>query len=156
MKSKFNFLAIAAFALLLSNNSFAQLSTKPRTVITSDGEVDDVDSFIRMLLYANEFDIVGLVYSSSQWHYSGDGKGTKFTSEMEMTRERYGERTELRWPGTDWMETYINKYAQVYPSLKKHDAGYPDPKKLLSLIRIGNIEFEGEMVKDTKGADFIK
>ena len=59
---------------------------RPRTIVTTDGEIDDVDSFIRMLLYANEFEIEGLVYSSSMWHYKGDGKGTPFTSEMEMTR----------------------------------------------------------------------
>ena len=29
-----------------------------RTIVTTDGEIDDVDSFIRMLLYANEFNIV--------------------------------------------------------------------------------------------------
>ena len=52
-------------------------SKKPRTIITTDGEIDDVDSFIRMLLYANEFNIEGLIYSSSQWHYKGDGKATR-------------------------------------------------------------------------------
>ena len=78
------------------------IASRPRTVITTDGEIDDVDSFIRMLLYANEFRIEGLVYSSSMWHYKGDGAGTPFVSEMEMTRNIYGERTELRWPGTGW------------------------------------------------------
>ncbi|GAB3991516.1 DUF1593 domain-containing protein [Spirosoma daeguense] len=131
-------------------------SSKPRTIVTTDGEVDDVDTFIRMLLYTNEFDIVGLVYSSSQWHYKGDGKGTKFTSEMPSTAKRYGERTELRWPGTTWMEVYIDKYAKVYPNLIKHAKGYPTPDHLRSLIRVGNIDFEGEMARDTEGSDFIK
>lgn len=36
-------------------------SKKPRTIVTTDGEIDDVDSFIRMLLYANEFQIEGLI-----------------------------------------------------------------------------------------------
>jgi hypothetical protein len=62
-----------------------------------------------MLLYANEFDIVGLVYSSSQWHYKGDGKGTTFTSEMPNTTKLYGERTDLRWPGTTWMDNAFTK-----------------------------------------------
>lgn len=132
------------------------LNEKPRTLITTDGEVDDVDSFIRMLLYSNEFQIDGLVYSSSQWHYSGDGQGTLFTSEMPNTAERYGERTDLRWPGTDWMEHYIDQYALVYDKLKKHAEGYPTPDYLKSIIRVGNIEFEGEMDKDTDGSDFIK
>jgi hypothetical protein len=133
-----------------------QEAGKPRVIITSDGEVDDVDSFIRFLLYANEFDIEGLVYSSSQWHYAGDGKGTPFTSEMPFTARRYGERTDLRWPGTQWMQEQIGNYAEVYDNLLLHDPSYPSPDHLLSLIRVGNIEFEGEMAKDTDGSDLIK
>lgn len=129
---------------------------KARTIITTDGEIDDYDSFIRMLLYANEFQIEGLVYSSSMWHYKGDGQGTPFISEMEMTKNIYGERTELRWPGTNWMEELIAEYEKIYPNLILHDEGFPSPDYLLSLIRVGNIDFEGEMEKDTEGSDFIK
>ncbi len=129
---------------------------RPRTIVTTDGELDDVDSFIRMLLYSNEYRIEGLIISSSQWHYKGDGKGTKFTSEMEMTRRLYGERTELRWPGTDWIYDLVEAYRQVYPNLKKHSVNYPTGEYLKSMIRIGNIDFEGEMKKNTDGSDFIK
>jgi hypothetical protein len=132
------------------------INDKPRTIVTTDGEVDDMDSFIRMLLYANEFKIEGLVYSSSMWHYAGDGKGTLFTSEMPMTARMYGAKTDLRWPGTTWMEELIDRYATVYPNLTKHDKAYPQPEYLKSIIRIGNIDFEGEMSKDTEGSDFIK
>jgi len=130
--------------------------TKVRTIVTTDGEVDDQDSFIRMLLYSNEFNLIGLVYSSSQWHYKGDGKGTRYTSPMPMTSKRYGERTELRWPGTTWMEAHIDQYAKVYDNLKNHAPGYPGPEYLKRIIRVGNIDFEGEMEKDTPGSDFIK
>jgi hypothetical protein len=129
---------------------------KPRTIITTDGEVDDMDSFIRMLLYSNEFKIEGLVYTSSMWHYFGDGKGTLFTSEMPMTEKIYGQKTDLRWTGTTWMEALIDKYALIYQNLIKHDNFYPAPEYLKSIIRIGNIEFEGEMTKDTEGSDIIK
>ncbi|WP_162051790.1 DUF1593 domain-containing protein [Pontibacter pamirensis] len=155
-------LGLMLFVLLLMLTGTTSVATaqstngKPRTIITTDGEVDDVDSFVRLLLYANEFDIVGLVYSSSQWHYAGDGKGTLFTSEMPNTAERYGERKDLRWPGTTWMQHYINQYAKVYDNLTKHANGYPEPDYLQSLVRVGNIEFEGEMEKDTEGSDFIK
>src|SRR6476659_28123 len=81
---------------------------QPRTIVTSDGEVDDFDSFIRMLLYANELNIVGLVYSSSEFHYAGDGKGTRFTSNMPFAKQ-YGTRTTLRWLGTEWMQDFIDK-----------------------------------------------
>ncbi|HAZ25851.1 MAG TPA: hypothetical protein DCY95_15740, partial [Algoriphagus sp.] len=88
-----NLLSLLALAFLFScqqpqNSTEVNISEiqKPRTIVTTDGEIDDVDSFIRMLLYANEFRIEGLIYSSSMWHYKGDGKGTSFVSEMEMTK----------------------------------------------------------------------
>lgn len=140
----------------LATETEAALASRPRTVITTDGEIDDVDSFIRMLLYANEFQLEGLVYSSSMWHYKGDGKGTPFTSEMEMTRNIYGERTELRWPGTTWMDTLLTAYGEVYPNLLLHDAAYPHPDSLRALVRVGNIDFEGSMDRDTEGSDWIK
>jgi hypothetical protein len=148
---------LAAVLWFQATAIFAQSkTTKPRTIVTTDGEVDDQDSFIRMLLYANEFDLIGLVYSSSQWHYTGDSKGTKFTSELPMTKKLYGERTELRWPGTDWMQEFIDQYGVVHPNLMKHAQGYPSPAYLKSLVKVGNIEFEGEMEKDTEGSEFIK
>ena len=82
-------IVILIFSYSISNG---QNAGKPRTIVTTDGEVDDQDSFVRLLLYANEFDLIGLVYSSSQWHYKGDGKGTLYTSELEMTKTRYGAR----------------------------------------------------------------
>jgi hypothetical protein len=149
---------IVIFLLLFSFVGFCQqnAASKPRTIITTDGEIDDVDSYIRMLLYANEFNIEGLVYSSSMWHYKGDGKGTKIISEMEMTKKMYGEKTDLRWPGTTWMNDLLNAYEKVYPSLTKNAAGYPTAAHLKSLVKVGNVDFEGEMEKDTEGSDFIK
>ncbi len=154
---KINFFLLLTISILVQTGIVAQPNrAKTRTVITTDGEVDDVDTFVRMLLYTNEFNVVGLVYSSSQWHYKGDGRGTRFTSQMENTAKRYGERTDLRWPGTTWMETYIDKYAEVYPNLSQHATGYPTPNYLRSLIRVGNIDFEGDMDHDTDGSNFIK
>ena len=141
----------------ITSMAYAQSSSeKPRTIVTTDGEIDDVDSFIRMLLYANEFKIEGLIYSSSMWHYKGDGKGTKFVSEMEMTKEMYGAKTDLRWPGTEWMNGLMDAYEKVYPNLILHAEGYPTADYLRSVIKVGNIDFEGEMEKDTEGSDFIK
>ncbi|MCP9235907.1 DUF1593 domain-containing protein [Lewinella sp. JB7] len=142
--------------LLLFGTATAPAAPPVRTVVTTDGEIDDVDSFVRLLLYANEFELEGLVYSSSMWHYKGDGKGTTMTSKMEMTREMYGERTDLRWPGEQWMQALIGKYAEVYPVLSTHADGYPTAEHLLSLVKVGNIEFEGEMEHDTEGSDFIR
>lgn len=127
-----------------------------RTIVTTDGEIDDVDTFIRYLMYTNEFDTEGLVYSSSMWHWKGDGKGTKFTSEMEMTRNIYGEDlTDLRWPGTSWMEELLADYAKIHPNLLIHDKRYPSAEDLLALIKVGNIDFEGEMEQRTEGSEWI-
>ncbi|GAA4450038.1 DUF1593 domain-containing protein [Nibrella saemangeumensis] len=154
---KKHLLFISLLAVLSQFTATAQPQpAKPRTIITTDGEADDVNSFIRLLLYSNELDIVGLVYSSSQWHYAGDGNGTAFTSEMPNTAKLYGERTELRWPGTTWLQDCIMKYEKVYNNLVKHDKGYPAPDHLMEMIKVGNIEFEGEMSKTTEGSDFIK
>src|SRR5947207_8382547 len=146
------------FFILFSISGLCQqgLHTKPRTIVTTDGEIDDVDSYIRMLLYANEFNIEGLIYSSSMWHYKGDGKGTRFISEMEMTKKIYGEKTALRWAGTTWMNDLIDAYEKVYPKLSTHANGFPAAAHLKSLVKVGNIDFEGEMEKDTEGSDFIK
>ncbi|MDR6562995.1 MULTISPECIES: DUF1593 domain-containing protein [unclassified Arcicella] len=153
------FLMSLSFILKTSSDAWSQksnINTKSRTIITTDGEIDDVDSFIRMLLYANEFNIEGLVYSSSQWHYKGDGKGTTFTSEMENTAKRYGKRTDLRWAGTSWIQELLNEYEKVQPNLLKHDKYYPTANTLRKLIKVGNIDFEGEMNKDTEGSEWIK
>ncbi|WP_026966931.1 DUF1593 domain-containing protein [Algoriphagus terrigena] len=131
-------------------------SKNPRTIVTTDGEIDDVDSFIRMLLYANEFRIEGLIYSSSMWHYKGDGKGTQFTSEMEMTKTIYGAKTDLRWPGVEWMNPLLDAYEEVYPKLSQHAEGFPTADYLRSVVRVGNIDFEGDMEVDTEGSDYIK
>lgn len=152
MKSFFALL----FVLFTLSICQAQQPELKRTIITTDGEIDDVDTFIRMLLYSNEFELQGLIYSSSMWHYKGDGKGTRFTSEMDWTKRLYGERTDLRWPGTKWIEDLLEGYAQVYPNLIQHSNTYPSPEKLSGLISIGNIDFEGEMEQRTPGSALIR
>ena len=149
-------LLLLPFGCQDSGRVVASDSPKPRIIITTDGEVDDMNGFIRFLHYANEFEIEGLVYSSSQWHYSGDGKGTRFTSRMPYTARRYGERTELRWTGTTWMQDFIELYAKSYDNLLRHRPDFPSPDYLKSRVRVGNIEFEGEMEKVTEGSELIR
>lgn len=47
---------------------------KARVIVTTDGEADDRASMVRFLLSANEFDVEGIINSSSQFHWEG-GKG---------------------------------------------------------------------------------
>ena len=89
---------------------------------------------IRFLLYVNEWDVKGLIYSSSKHHWEGDA-----------------EHPEKKWHNTVWIEEQIDKYAEVYPNLKKHDPGYPSPDYLKSQVFVGNIAIEGDMLEETPG-----
>ncbi len=126
-----------------------QAGYRPRTVITTDGEQDDENSFIRYLAYADDFDTVGIVYGDSQWHWAGDGKGDTFNGFG-------GATTSYRWNGLTWIQQLIGEYSQEYSDFKSHDSNYPSPQSLLNIVRVGNIDFPGEMSQDTPGSDLIK
>jgi hypothetical protein len=114
-------------------NVFAQnKEVKPRIIVTSDGEIDDECSMVRFLLYANEWDIEGIVTSSSQYHWHGHN-----------------------WAGDDWLDPYLDAYEDVYPNLIKHSREYPSPKYLKSIAFLGNVETEGEMDLITPGSQHI-
>ncbi|MCL6543902.1 MAG: DUF1593 domain-containing protein [Bryobacteraceae bacterium] len=105
---------------------------RPRVIVTTDGEIDDRCSFIRFLTYANEFNIEGMIYSSSRFHWLGH-----------------------TWSGVEWIHAQIELYSRVYDNLKKHADGWPSPDELRSKVYVGNISNVGEMELDTPGADRI-
>ncbi len=162
MKNKATILLLLVCNFFLStNNSFASdKSTKPRIIITADPELDDNNSLIRFLLYSSEFNVEGLIYTSSQFHWKGDGKGTKF---MVPGREytKYGLNlcpcTSYRWREDErFIDDAVEAYEKVYTNLKIHDSAYPTPAYLKSKVKYGNIEFEGDYSKDTEGSNLIK
>ncbi|MFW6256977.1 MAG: nucleoside hydrolase-like domain-containing protein [Bacillota bacterium] len=108
------------------------VTQKPRVLVTSDAEIDDQCSLVRFLLYANEWDIEGIISSSSQYHAH-----------------------DHNWAGDDWMEPYLDAYTEVYPNLVKHDPRYPDPDFLKSRALLGNVKTEGEMEEVTPGSQRI-
>ncbi|TWT94009.1 hypothetical protein Pla108_37200 [Botrimarina colliarenosi] len=87
---------------------------------------------VRFLLYANEWDIEGIVTSSSQYHWHGHN-----------------------WAGDDWVQPYLSAYTEVYPNLVKHDSRYPTPEHLQAVTFLGNVETEGEMEAITHGSQHI-
>jgi hypothetical protein len=107
-------------------------SGKLRVIVTSDGEIDDQCSMVRFLLYANEWDIEGIVTSRSQYHWQGH-----------------------KWAGDDWIKPDLDAYAQVYPNLVKHDPRYPTPEFLRERTVLGNVKAEGEMTEVTAGSELI-
>lgn len=125
-----------------------------RTVITTDLEQDDLASLIRYLLYTNELDNQGIIYSSSRYHWAGDGKGTRF---FLPDREYDEPQWQWRWTGTRTVQdSVLAAYAQIWPNLNVHDPFYPTPEELLGSVKVGNIAFEGEMERDTEGSKFVR
>ena len=129
-------LVVVLFGLYFCmDQTFAQEQGTPektRVIVTSDGEIDDECSLVRFLLYANEWDIEGIITSSSQYHWHGH-----------------------KWAGDDWIDPSLDAYAKVYPNLIKHDKGYPTPEYLRAHTFLGNVETEGEMDSITAGSQHI-
>ena len=111
---------------------------KPRVIVTTDGEGDDQCSMVRFLLYTNDWDLEGIVITSSKHHWKGDGDVEGY-----------------KWLGTDWLDKQLAGYAEVYPNLKLHDSNYPSPESIQSNVYIGNILLEGDMREATPGSDHI-
>ena len=136
------------------------MSVKPRIIVTCDPELDDHNSLIRYLLFSSDFDTEGLIYASSQFHWKGDGKGTtQYIPGREYARagRDLGPQTHWRWAeGERFIDADVEAYEKVYPNLVKHNPNYPAPEYLKSIIREGNVWFEGEMEHDTPGSDLIK
>ena len=74
MNKKFKFILTLSILFMFSNLIIATEKNKSRTVITTDGEVDDMNSVIRALYYSNDMDIEGIVLTSSMYHYAGNEK----------------------------------------------------------------------------------
>lgn len=153
-------LAIVTLLTMCSPQKKSTEHDRPRIVITADPELDDNNSLIRFLLYSSDVEVEGLIYASSQFHWKGDGKGTKF---MVPGREytRYGLTIcpceSWRWADDErFIHDAVEAYEKVYPNLKVHNTHYPTPEFLKSKIFYGNIEFDGDISKDSPGSDHIK
>ena len=86
---------------------------KVRLFVLSDiaNEPDDQMSLVRLLVYANEFDIEGLVATTSTWLKNG-----------------------VR---PDVMHSVLDAYAQVQPNLAQHADGFPSAAALRALVAAG-------------------
>ncbi|HMJ66314.1 MAG TPA: DUF1593 domain-containing protein, partial [Candidatus Binatia bacterium] len=105
------------FALVCCT-TWAAPQPKPRLIVLTDigGDPDDQQSMIRLLLYANEFDIEGLIASSS----GTLGELKEAVVKPQLIRE------------------LVEAYGLVYTNLTKHADGYPTAAQLLQLIKSGN------------------
>lgn len=153
-------LAISVSAFANQTNAQDTRDTRPRIIITADPELDDNNSLIRFLLYSTDVQIEGLVYASSQFHWKGDGKGTKwYVPGREYARFGLDKCPceSWRWAKDErFIHDIVDAYEKVYANLKVHNASYPSPEELRSKIRYGNVEFDGDISKDSPGSDLIR
>lgn len=121
MKQKY-FLTVSLILLLISpmistEGQIEEIEAgkeKPRLIVTTDGEIDDKTSFVRFLMYSNEFETEGLIYGNSKW-------------------QRHGH-------GTTWMQETIDVWASVLDNIRVHQDGYPNPEELKGLCFAGNMD----------------
>src|SRR5262245_41246767 len=105
---------------------------RPRTIVTTDPELDDSNSLVRFLLYGDEVTTEGLSYATSGVHWRGDGKGTL----LSVPNREYSRGgldlcpcTSWRWnPAVHHIDEAVDIYAMVYANLKVHDPNYPAPQ----------------------------
>ena len=115
-----------------------------RIIVTTDPELDDLNSMLRLLLYSNEIDIAALVYSASNFHHRGDpARGVPAH----------------RWPAAGerlHIDEAVDAYAAAYDNLVRHDPRYPAPADLRAIIATGNIDEAGDTRHPTPGSDLVK
>ena len=104
-------LFLALFALILGPALVA--AEKPRVLVLTDmgADPDDEQSLVRLLLYANQIDIEGIVATTSCW-----------------------QQNNIR---PDFIHTILNAYEKVQPNLLLHESGYPTAGDLRSLVKHG-------------------
>src|SRR3954451_23087128 len=105
--SSLYFFLPALLVLLCTPWNAALAQDKPRVLVLTDisNEPDDEESLVRFLVYSNEFDIEGLVATTSTWL-------------KEKTRE-------------DLIRRDIEAYEQARPNLAIHATGYVPGEELL-------------------------
>jgi hypothetical protein len=86
---------------------------RPRLLVLTDmgADPDDEQSLVRLLLYANQIEITGMVATTSCW--------------------------QQRVIRPDFIHTILNAYDQVQPNLLRHEPGYPTADALRAVVKLG-------------------
>jgi len=119
-----------AFVSILAMLSFVGVAAaeKQRVFVLTDisNEPDDEESMVRFLVYSNEYDVEGLVATTS-------------THLRKRTRE-------------DLIRRQIDAYAQVRGNLLKHAGGHPAKERLLAVTATGQPVYGMGAVGDGKSS----
>lgn len=119
---------LSFFTMLLLPIAFAidaNAAERPRVIVLTDmkgpdsgRDLDDVASMVRLLVYANEFQIEGLIAGRACSTADNDGPS--------VTRP-------------DVIHEMIDRYASAYPNLCLHAEGFPTPEQMHAVVRRGAV-----------------
>lgn len=128
------FAAVIAFWLGGVTHAQAAPAERPRVLVLTDieNEPDDAQSLVRFLVYANQWDVEGLVAT---------------TSVHKPDR-----------PAMWRIKQIVDAYGQVRDNLEKHEPGFPTAARLTALIREGQPTYGLAAIgagKDTAGSRLI-
>jgi hypothetical protein len=109
----FRSLLCASLAAVSLNCAGAMAAEKPRVIVLTDisNEPDDEESLVRFLVYSNEYDVEGLIATTSTWLKKG--------------------------PREDLIHRDIAAYAQVRANLLKHAPDFPTAEHLDAITQTG-------------------
>jgi hypothetical protein len=129
----FNLLMVIIFCQIFNIKLNAQ-NLKPRIIVLTDieNEPDDAMSTVRFLTYANQFDVEGLVATTSI----------------------HQKNKVASWR----LKEIVEAYGKVQPNLSLHESGYPSVEKLYSLIKDGRPDYGMQAVgkgMDSDGSELI-
>lgn len=128
-------LALAAATLVAAQPApTSSSSERPRVVVLTDmgADPDDEQSLVRLLLYANQMDIAGIIATTSCW-----------------------QQDRIR---PDFIATILNAYEQVQPNLLRHEPGYPAADDLRAVMKEGAPRYGMKAVgegQDSEGSEWI-
>lgn len=140
--------------------------TQQRVIITTDLEVDDMNGLILSLMFSDQYDLAGIVWTAGMYHFSGDG-GLHTLAEItpdykcNATHVEHSVKNagELRWyrpADPTWLGRVLDYYEEDYKYLSQNNPGYPTPEYLRSIAKVGNIQFEGDYREETDGSRLIE
>jgi len=133
IKSITPLIIIVFFFTAFKSNCKTDSYTKPRIIVTTDitNEPDDQQSLIRLLVYANNYCIEGLIGSTGIWKLSD--------------------------PATDVIQDCIDAYGKVRGNLVLHDKDYPTGEYLHNITKTGNRGYGMSSVgeRGSEGAELI-
>lgn len=130
----FSLFFCAVFCMCVKEVAATSINERPRVLVLTDiaNEPDDEESLVRFLVYSSEYDVEGIVATTSCWLKNG--------------------------PREDRIRRQLDAYEKVYPTLCKHADGYPTVEQLRKVTCTGQTGYglaDTDEGKSTDGSRLI-